>query len=386
MSGNDILELIEVAKDSEEYIEHFTCVRSNKLKVFILMRDSYSDDCTKLIELAANKFNQDIFELVIYNGCALSEFTGQYNYCMGSPDCIMIKEEVLRLSDKIKHRFIRDYKLPIQVVSEPYFSYLLHLYDKEYACLDKLDILLRSLAQYNSEQEFLVDTNKQRNKLAAHFKSKVRELRLVNMAMTNYDFPHRTLSVPDNIDKSFISIKINDIGYLVYKLLNYSDLRGCERLEQFMELCGVNEYFLKSPTLKENIFLIAKNSTLQNQVNNILESIIKEIEPLMVSDNLYSVGADGLIYNVESAKEGKTLAQRIKDMLDIDVTVEAFTLRSVTDTKYFVKDYCYKLELVDIPLCYFAQVYNKLHNNKINKLDLGFIFEGNLASFNNALF
>ena len=58
------------------------------------------------------------------------------------------------LNNSIKQRFVKDYRLPINLFNEPYFDYFLNLYDPHYQSKDKFQLLLNTLAPLNNSEEF----------------------------------------------------------------------------------------------------------------------------------------------------------------------------------------------------------------------------------------
>jgi hypothetical protein len=60
-------------------------------------------------------------------------------------------------SNKVLKRFVKDYKLPIQVIQQPYFEYFLDLYNADYNAKEKYKLLEQVLdnPELNSKDELL---------------------------------------------------------------------------------------------------------------------------------------------------------------------------------------------------------------------------------------
>ena len=59
------------------------------------------------------------------------------------------------MNTKVLQRFVKDCNIPITVLEEPYFTYFVKLYDKDYGSLVKFQMLEETVRKAGSEEAFL---------------------------------------------------------------------------------------------------------------------------------------------------------------------------------------------------------------------------------------
>lgn len=299
-------------------------------------------------------------------------------------------------SHKLLKRFVKDYKLPIQVVQEPYFSYFMDLYNSQYKTKEKFKLLQESRNKFNSDDEFLEEYYKIRDNVITTIKN-VPEYKIYNemdmkhFDILNYNFPKHDIFNMGNVDKYFISIDLKKANFQALKWLNSELVLNCDTYKEFLSKFTDLEYMHNSKYLREVIF---GNMNPKRQVkvekymtNKILKllleyNIIKENEIRMFSN-------DELIFEKSSTETYELfndirVIDAIKNQLNFDVTIEKYKLKNVKgSTKYFVKEFINKpgYELMCIPLVYHSQVYKKYNNLPLDENDLVFFYENQVCKF-----
>ena len=318
----------------------------------------------------------------------------------------------MTIDKEVLLRFIADYKLPIQVVEEPYFSYYLELYDKDYDTKKKYQLLLDTLKQFETQQAFLDyyyetrDTIVKTLKLSDAYKhytdDKNNDFVPVNKNPATYlplatvrgvNFSKRTdVYTLDNVGKYFLSIDLRKANFQVLNKYDKRILLGANSYEEFMGKFTDLEYIKESKYFREVIFgSINVGRQIQMEryyTGTIIEWLVDN--EIFTSEEIKIYTNDELVISLNkhmSPEECEKLRNRIKDDLKLDVTVESFLLHSISGKKYFVKELSTGgIKFKSIPAAYFAQVYKKYYGLKIEHNALIFYYEHNLATFEKPIF
>ena len=67
---------------------------------------------------------------------------------------------MMEITDKLKERFVRDFRIPLKLFREPYFTERLALYDKQFGTLEKWNSFLEALKPYASDEEYITKLKK----------------------------------------------------------------------------------------------------------------------------------------------------------------------------------------------------------------------------------
>ena len=239
-------------------------------------------------------------------------------------------------SYKLLKRFVKDYKLPIQVVQEPYFSYFMNLYDSQYKTKEKFKLLEESRNKFNSDDEFLEEYYKIRDKVITTIKAlpeyKIyNEMDMKHFDILNYNFPKHDIFNMSNVGKYFISIDLKKANFQALKWLNPELVLNCDSYKEFLSKFTDLEYMHNSKYLREVIFgnmnpkrQVKVEKYMTNKILSLLleYNTIKENEIRMFSN-------DELIFE-KTATETYELfndirvTDVIKNQLDFDVDIEKF--------------------------------------------------------------
>lgn len=313
----------------------------------------------------------------------------------------------MELQKHVIERFVSDHKLPIQVTEEPYFSYYLRLYDKDFDTKSKLEMLYETLSKYKSQQEFLDEFYRIRDEIITTLKSTDAYKNFIES--NNPDFVKTKTSTPKydgiteccgvrfskksdvyscvNDGKYFLSIDLAKANFQVLKKYDKDIVFGAETYEELISKFTDLEYVKTSKYIREVIFgnlNCGRQISMQKYYTaKLLEWLIENkyvsVEDVAVFTN------DELVIRKESFVEPEKceeLKKLIKEGLDLDVSVESFKLKMIGDKEYFAKELSTgKTKFKAIPAAYYAQVYKKYYNLPITDYDLIFLFEKKIAKF-----
>lgn len=308
----------------------------------------------------------------------------------------------MQLSNKIKTRFSKDFKMPFQVVQEPIFSYYIDALDTHFDTKNKLEMLYEVIETLGGEEEFFKESNRVKDTLIQDIQKSSAYERLNNDKLDDYNtvnqIKQQDIYHLGNADKTFISIDLKHANFNVFKMYDNELTLGYDDYESLIGHVSNFEYFKKSKYLRQVIFgnmLPKKQQRLQKWVIDQVISVLHHDVGIEMTD-FVSASADEVVFAVDPANVDMFVDMVGRKLVSNELTssvaswcrVEAFTLKSVGDKKFFVKENCLNgdVEFKAIPSLLFMQVYKKYTNQEILEIDKVFYFDSMLATFNKSLF
>lgn len=297
-------------------------------------------------------------------------------------------------------RFMKDQKVPIIIFDEPYFSYFLNLYDKDFQTKKAYDLLCETVAQFDSESAFLEKYYEIRNEIIDKMKELPEYTEFLSCDMSRFKIEEPKLPNANkgdvykmpNIGSYYISIDLQKANFQMLKKFNPNLVLGANTYEELISQFTDMEYFKQSKYIRQVIFGNMKpdrQTTMERYyTKQILDLILKELD-LELKDIAVFTYDEVVIRQQGFVSENKTEAIKnlIKEKLDLDVSVTSFRLAGIGDKEYFVKEkQDGSFSMKKVPSIYFAQAYKKYRGLEINENDLLFFYEGNLAKFLKPLF
>lgn len=295
--------------------------------------------------------------------------------------------KIQSLEQNIKKRFVTDYKIPIFIYKEPYFTYFLDLYNKDYGIDEKIKWLEEVLADetkdlFESSKE-VIDKTKEIIKNSESYK-KFTEYNIKNE--TNLQINKKSIYIDENIGKKLISIDLVKANYSVFKMFGLEKELGISSYEDLISKTNDKRYYKNSKKIRQVIF----GELNPKKQQNIQKEIIKNISLKLISEGyeLYSVGSDEIILqskNVEN--ENEKLETMLKDFSPISLSINSFMIEKI-NSQYnayvkIINDS--KIEYKNIPSHLFAQIYKQYNKIPIVENDLLFMYEDELAMFKKSI-
>ncbi len=290
-------------------------------------------------------------------------------------------------------RFVKDQKLPINIFSEPYFSYFIELYDKDYHSKEAYQMLQDTITQFKSEEAFLAEYYRIRDAVISSMKDSPEYKQFLEMDCKDYMFKDPGLSTLYRNDvykepcvgQYFISIDLKAANFQMFRKFNPALIQNAKTYDEFISYFTDMEYFKKSKYTRQVIFgnLNPKRQTTMEKyyTYQILKWLLNDVH--LPESRVAVFTHDEIILTAEgfiSKEEMEKCKSKIKEILDLDVSVESFHLAAVEEA--FVK------EKSDGTVAFknasgvrFPQIYKAYYNMPINENDKVFFYEGRLAKF-----
>lgn len=305
------------------------------------------------------------------------------------------------LSNSIKSRFCKDFKMPFQVVQEPMFSYYMHELNEKFETNNKLFMLQNVIDTLGSEEEFFKESNRVKDSIITSIQSQPEYLKLQEDRLDNYNtinqIKQQDIYNMGNVNKTFISVDLKHANFNVFKMYDKALTLGFDNYDDLVSSVTSFEYFKKSKYLRQVIFgnmLPKKQQRLQKWVMDQVITVLHKDVGIELKDFM-SASADEVVFVVEP-NDVDSIIDLVNRKLNLSsltsnvstwCRVESFTLKSIGDKKYFVKENIDgTMEFKGIPSYFFMQVYKKYMNQEITEMDKMFYFDGMMATFNKSLF
>ncbi len=297
-------------------------------------------------------------------------------------------------TNAIKKRFVKDFRLPINVFDEPYFEYFIDLYDPLFNITEKRGYLEKLLKNCQTQEDFFqksIDVAEGIKELIVNSKSykEFNEVDLNNFPLKK-NVSQQNIYIVPNVGKELISIDLQKANFNSFRLFGLQEEIGCPTYESLVKKFTDADYFLHSKMIRQVIFGDLNPSRQQRIQKYIIQNLCDKL--LEHGCEISSASSDEIII------KNKTDIKEVQSMLtDVDerfkfFRVEKFHFDRVSDEfDFFVKKTTTdkgeeKIEFKNTPTFIFAQVYKKHYGLSTNSYDMLFYHEGYLAEFKEPVF
>lgn len=305
-----------------------------------------------------------------------------------------IRGQEMEISNSIKKRFAKDFRLPINVFAEPYFTYFVELYEPLYAIKEKVQWLEKAIEKTGGVEPFF----KTAEQIATTMKERIKGTEAYekfNQADMNKDFPlieqvkQQNIYIVPNIDKELISIDLEKANFNCLDLFGMKKDLGVSSYNELMAQITDLEYFQNSKMIRQVIFGDLNPARQQRVQKYIINQLCVELKK--AGCELSSASSDEIIIaNKNNIEEIKSILTNVDEKFKF-FRVEKFSFTPVApETDFFVKttqtENGDKIEFKNVPGHLFAQVYQKYLGQNATEYDKLFYHEGFLAVFKDPLF
>lgn len=302
----------------------------------------------------------------------------------------------IEINSSLKKRFVSDFKLPINVFSEPYFSYYTELYEPVYNIEEKMQWFKKVLSKFNTVDEFFVysESVSQNIKKAIAETNAYKELNSVDM---NKDFPleeqvkQQNIYIDPNVGKKLISIDLQKANFNSLNVFGLKNELNINSYEDLMKLFTDDKYFLESKKIRQVIFgdlNPSRQQRIQKYIINTFCKKLKEAGCILTSASSDEIIIQNPDMNIERVK---SILRDVPEQYKFFRVEEFHFERIDQDHDFFIKKTKQenapdKLEFKNVPGPFFAQVYKKYLGLDIIDKDMVFYHEGYLAEFKQSIF
>ena len=306
------------------------------------------------------------------------------------------------MNTKVLQRFVKDCDIPVTVLEEPYFSYFVKLYDKDYGSIEKYRMLEETLKKAGSEEAFLEEYAKAKDAAITQTEALPEYTAFLQEDMNRYavetpripNLAGRDVYVLPNDGRRFISIDMRKANFQVLRKYSRALVFGADTYEEYIRRFTDMPYVAQSKYTRQVIFgnmcpkrQVTMEKYCMRQVFDFLKQgkNVKDSFFAVFTNDEIVLRADDFPFSCESGEEAqalRVLEREIRSVLDIDVSAKHFLLKSIGEKPYFVKEYADGTrDFKNIPKDIFAQVYKKYYDMEVLPQDMVFFYNGKLAAF-----
>ena len=296
----------------------------------------------------------------------------------------MITSETM--SHTLRRMFVKETDAPIQIVQDPYFLYLVDLFDEYCAntktggLKDRLACFLDCVNKCGGEQGFADASRSLRDGVIAHVMAKPEYQKFITFDMSPYktDGEKTNLYVPENHGKAFISVDLVKANFTALRQFDDHLVDGKVTYEDFISQFTEYEHFRNSRQVRQYIFgnLNPKRQmTIARYLIGLVAGVIKERFP---DEIVVASSHDEIVITTNFGATG----ENVETFIPIKVRVEEFILERIGDHPFYLKQFFGTgFQLKAVPEYFLPQVYKHVRNLPLNDMDLFFFFEGKIARF-----
>ena len=300
------------------------------------------------------------------------------------------------LSHALRHRFVKDCDLPIQLLQDPYFEYFLNLiapyFPSHGGVRERLEAFEQCVRDVGGESAYFSYDARLKNDVIQHVQKKPEYTEFTECRIQDV-FPIATCTArgvnlynPANAGGQFISLDLVSGNFRAMRTFDRWLVDGTDNYADFLGGFTTYSHFQTSKHVRQYIFGNLCPKCQIHMERWFMAQIINALLRLIPEGRFVVVSHDEVILRVEEGIH--TLVNlAISDLLDRYnlpglslVKKESFTLRRVGD--FYVKVFEQGgFELKCVPEYLFAQALKHHLGQKVEPMDLAFYFERRIARF-----
>ena len=298
----------------------------------------------------------------------------------------------MKMTEKLKERFVRDCKIPIRLYAEPYFTERLALFDKYYNTLEKWKAFCKEVEKFPNEEEYFNMYNTTKESAMYFIKTSqgfdnFNKLDMNQFAIKNKNLPSKDIFKPSNISKTFISLDMKKANFSSLKAYDPTIFDNAENWEDFIRKFTDSEYIVNSKYIREVIMGNCNPSRVITYEKHITDTILTKLVAAGIDiESVVFFSNDEIVININS--DPLIILAHIKEVLptvEVPIRVEQFTLSAVKKNNKII-GYIKNLDdgTYDFK-CFNSQdlllALRSLNSEPIKESDLIFENEGFLAKY-----
>jgi hypothetical protein len=295
------------------------------------------------------------------------------------------------MSNNLRKRFVKDYRLPIVVMESPYFEYFIQLYD-HLAAQEKYNKLVLLVERLGGEEAFFKESKRIIEAMTNYIKGQPKYEQfnsenldsLTNGLLKKIQIPDQDIYIPQNDAKFMISVDLQKANFQCLK--NYGIIEF-DIYADFIGQYSADEYFQDSKQIRQVVF--GQVNPKRQQI--LQRSMIAQAVQQLSEYKLISGTPDEVIFLFNSSEEMEAAEIRITEILSENFEwkfhVRGFQLNQIGKQPFYKKEFTDgSFELKNVPAHSYAEVLKYVLGRDISPQDRISIFEGRLVSFMNPLF
>lgn len=296
--------------------------------------------------------------------------------------------------NEINKQLVKDYKFPIPVTEEPYFSHFAELMEGFYDVTEARSKLLAMCEREGSFESVLGKTRKLIATVVDHIKGKPEYKAFQGMDMESFRgtrLPEKqALYHRDNAQRILIALDMKKANFQAMRAADPQLVDECTSWESFLGQFTDEPYYLDCKQIRQVIFGQLNPKRQQTIMKSRMGDVFNELMNLGVDERqVFSSSPDEIVigFTPDNLDRVSTLinSNRGFEGLHLDI----FTLELAHPSKpFFIKNHTNraKVDLKGIPKFYVPEVIRHLKGEPANHKDRFFMHEGRLCQYSEPLY
>ena len=164
-----------------------------------------------------------------------------------------------KISHSLRERFIKDCKIPISLVQDPYFDYYLETYESFYKSKTQYAVFCDLVERLGGEESFFKESKRITDSVIEAISSTEAYAYFSNMSLSEYssnksDIKQQNIYNQQNVGQAFASFDLSKANYNALKFINPEIVLNTNSYEDLMKLYTQEEYFINSKHIRQVIF------------------------------------------------------------------------------------------------------------------------------------
>lgn len=304
-----------------------------------------------------------------------------------------------KISHSLRKRFIKDCKIPISLVQDPYFDYFLETYESFYNSKTLYTAFCDLVERLGGEESFFVESKRITDSIIEDISNTEAYDTFNNMSLSDYapaksDIRQQNIYSQQNVGQAFASFDLSKANYNALKFVNPEIVLNTRSYKDLMKLYTQEEYFINSKHIRQIIFgHLNPKRQMKIQSYIIQNRVIPEILKFMPdTDRIISASEDEVVIKLlpfEFITED--YINGLKNFKSgVPVKYTAFVLRQLGDKPYFYKELGLRhnppVEFKAVPQNYFAECFKYYLKEEPTEFDMCTFHEGRVVKYLEPLF
>lgn len=290
-----------------------------------------------------------------------------------------------------RRQFIRDYKLPIQIVEDGYFDYFLDLFEDQFKSRTRFSLLEKTIDECGGLKDFIAESKAVREQAMDFISNResYQSFSQNKLEEFNSTFPYViNLFNQTNVGKKFVSIDLVKGNFQALNFFDKTILNDSADYEAFIRQFTDKEYFIESKQIRQVIFgkLSPKK---QQKIQKFIMSKVREVLLSLDMDEsaIYASSPDEIVFEYRNKQDLKNILDH-EFIKSIQVHLDVFTLENIKeDCPVLIKRFEDRsVEIKNTNSKFMAETIKYLKKEPLSSYDLCFMDEGRIAQYTTPLF
>ena len=163
----------------------------------------------------------------------------------------------MKISHSLRKRFVKDTKLPIRLLQDPYFEYFLDLYENFYGSRTKYVSFCELVDRLGGEDPFFKESKRITDSLIGDISATSAYISFNTCDLTDFNtspqVKERNIYHTGNVGQAFASFDLVKANYNALKFIDSSIVFNTENYEDLLSKYTTEDYFINSKQIRQII-------------------------------------------------------------------------------------------------------------------------------------